>query len=186
MPLPLHADTLPRSGQGVVLRRLQRSDLDAFQAYRGDLELARYQGWSPMSEPEALAFIDEVSAAPLWRAGEWMQIGISAMPDATLVGDIGLHLSDDALSAEIGFTLARAAQGRGLATAGVRAALAWVFESTRVERVFGITDARNEASIRLLERVGMRRIETRDTVFRGEPCVEWVYALDRADAVRPA
>ena len=33
--------------------------------------------------------------------------------------------------------------------------------------------------VRLLERVGMQRIETRDTEFRGEPCVEHVYAASR-------
>lgn len=173
------ADRLPRHGDGIVLRRLHTSDLAAFQTYRADPDLGRYQGWSSMTDAQALAFLQDVQSAPLFQAGEWMQIGIAEPESLALLGDIGLFLSDDASEAEIGFTLARPAHGRGLATAAVGAALQLVFEATAVRRVLGITDARNHASIRLLERVGLRRIEERHTVFRGEPCIEWVYALGR-------
>lgn len=46
-------------------------------------------------------------------------------------------------------------------------------------RVVGITDARNAASVRVLERVGMSRVEAREVVFKGEPCVEWEYSIGR-------
>ena len=49
-----------------------------------------------------------------------------------------------------------------------------------VASCFATTDSRNDASIRLLERSGFKRQETRDAVFRGEPCTEHVYVL-RAD-----
>jgi len=173
-------DPLPRVGAGVVLRRLRAADLAAFQAYRTDPELGRYQGWSALSDSQALAFLEEMSGVALFRPGEWAQIGIAQPLQATLVGDIGLFLADDARHAEIGFTLARPAQGRGLATAAVREALRLVFECTGVERVLGITDARNRGSVALLERVGMRLQEERHAIFRGEACVECVYALARA------
>jgi [ribosomal protein S5]-alanine N-acetyltransferase len=172
-------DPLPRQAGGVVLRRLRTSDLVAFQAYRADPELGRYQGWSAMTDAKALEFLNEVQTAPLFEPGAWVQIGIAEPDSEKLLGDIGLFLNQDATEAEIGFTLARPAHGRGLATAAVRAALHLVFEATSVQRVLGITDARNLASIRLLERVGMRRIDEREVEFRGERCVEWVYAIDR-------
>ena len=40
-----------------MLRRLGVGDLAAFQAYRLDPELGRYQGWSPMSPAEATDFL---------------------------------------------------------------------------------------------------------------------------------
>jgi RimJ/RimL family protein N-acetyltransferase len=43
----------------------------------------------------------------------------------------------------------------------------------------GVTDARNTASVKVLERVGMSRVEAREVVFKGEPCVEWVYCRAR-------
>jgi len=173
------ADLLPRFGEGVVLRRLSASDLAAFQAYRSDTELGRYQDWSAMPDAEALTFLAEMNAAPLFRPGHWTQIGIAEPQGLALLGDIGLFLAEDSRHAEIGFTLSRAAQGRGLATAAVREALRLIFGATMVERVLGITDARNHASARLLERVSMVRQEERSAVFRGEPCVEYVYSIGR-------
>lgn len=70
-------------------------------------------------------------------------------------------------------------QGRGLATVAVKEAIALVFERTPAQSVVGITDSPNSPSIRLLERVGMRKLDTRDAGFRGEPCVEFVYSLSR-------
>lgn len=165
----------------MVLRRLSVTDLVAFQAYRSDAELGRYQGWSAMPDHEARAFLDEMNAAPLFRPGEWAQIGIADPQTLALIGDIGLYLAEDLRHAEIGFTLAHHAQRRGLATAAVREAVQLIFAFTAVERVVGITDARNRASIALLERVSMRKVEERTVEFRGEACVEYVYAVPRAD-----
>jgi RimJ/RimL family protein N-acetyltransferase len=174
-------DPLPRLGHGFLLRRLTSDDLPEFQAYRHDPELGRYQGWSPMSDEEATAFLVEMNTAALLRPGSWTQIGIGEPDSRRLIGDIGVFLDRDGRYAEVGFTLAHHAQGRGVATAAVREAISLIFAVTKVDRVFGITDARNSASVRLLERVGMRRTETTNAVFRGEQCVEHVYAVVRDD-----
>jgi RimJ/RimL family protein N-acetyltransferase len=175
------ATQLPRAFSGGLLRRLRPSDLAAFQAYRTIPELGRFQGWSPLSEAAAAAFLAEMSEALLFTPGEWVQLGIAEPEADQLIGDIGLFLAADGHSGELGFTLAPAAQGRGTATSAVRQALQIFFGLTRVKQVFGITDSRNVASVRLLERVGFRHHESRSTVFREEPCSEEVYVLPRND-----
>jgi len=173
------ADPLPLRGERVVLRRLAAHDLAAFQAYRGDPGLARFQGWSAQSDTAARAFIDEMAAAPLLAHGGWLQLGISERADDALLGDVGLHVHAQGHEAEIGFTLSRAAQGRGLATEAVALALQLLWQHTPVACVLGITDVRNTASVRLLERLGFRLQATRDAVFKGEACIEAVYGLER-------
>jgi RimJ/RimL family protein N-acetyltransferase len=178
----MHSPTeslLPSRFDGGCLRRLHRSDLGAFRAYRSIPELGRYQGWSPMSETQALAFLSEMEATPLFQAGQWVQLGIADSRTEILLGDIGLRLSEDSQTGEVGFTLAPSAQGRGVATAAVRAALQLLFTATPVSSVLGITDARNTRSIRLLERLGFECHETRKAVFRGEECIEQVHVLPR-------
>ena len=155
------------------------SDLQDFQSYRRDTELARFQGWSPQTDAEALAFLQAVATAPLFKPGEWIQLAIAEPHTLKLVGDIGLFLSLDGACAEVGFTLARPAQGAGWATSAVQAAIGLVFARTAAAQVIGVTDQRNAASIRLLERVGMHLTESRDTVFKGEPSTELVFALER-------
>ena len=175
------ATQLPSAFPGGVLRRLRTSDLAPFQAYRSDPELGRFQGWSAMSEAEAVAFLAKMNEAALFTPGDWVQLGIAEPEADQLIGDIGIFVSADGLTGELGFTLALDAQGRGIATAAVRQALQVLFCLTSVKQVLGITDSRNVGSIRLLERVGFRRHESRSTVFRGEACIEEVYVLPRKD-----
>jgi len=172
-------DVLPRPFELGVLRRLDRSDLAAFQAYRHDPEVGRYQGWSAMSDEEALAFLSSMANAPLFQPGQWTQFGIASTRTRYLLGDIGLHVSDDGRTLGIGFTLSRGAQGRGIATAAVREAIQLAFERTAVERVVGVTDERNVASARLLQRLGLTFVASHEAVFKGEPCVEATYAMAR-------
>lgn len=177
----MHETLLPREFPGGRLRRLHSRDREAFQAYRSIPELGRYQGWSPLTDAEALAFLDEMNRAPLFTPGQWVQLGIAEPESDALVGDIGLYLSEDGATGEIGFTLQPSAQGRGVARFAVREALRLFFATTGVTRVLGITDERNLPSISLLERLGFACIESRQVVFRGEPCTERVYTLPRSD-----
>jgi RimJ/RimL family protein N-acetyltransferase len=177
----MHETLLPREFTGGRLRRLRAADRPAFQAYRAIPELGRYQGWAPMTQPEALDFLVEMNRAPLFTPGQWVQLGIAEPELDSLVGDVGLFVSADGRAGEVGFTLAPSSQGRGIAGRAVREALELLFFVTHVERVLGITDARNLQSIRLLERLGFRHVESRQTVFREEACTEHVYALQRVD-----
>jgi len=178
------SEPLPRLGPRVMLRRLCVGDLAAFQAYRSDPELGRYQGWTPMAEAEARGFLARMAMTPFGLRGEWLQLGIAERTDAGLIGDIGLCLSppgQQPSQAELGFTLAAAWQGRGLAGEAVREALALLFQHSDVERVVAIADARNARSLRLLQAVGMRLRATEPTLFRGEPCVEHRFEIARED-----
>lgn len=188
MPPP---DPLPRPGARIVLRRLATGDVRAFQAYRTDPEVGRWQGWSATTDAQALAFLAQMACEPLFVPGRWTQIGIAlqaACPGANgeagtpghLVGDIGLVLhGDDPACAEIGFTLNAAWQRRGLASEAVALARDLVFEQTGARQVHALVDTRNDASIRLLERLAFERTETVDAVFRGEPCQEHRYVSVR-------
>lgn len=170
---------LPRSFSGGTLRRLRVEDLGAFQSYRSIPELGRFQSWTAMSDIETSSFLADMAQAILFTPGDWVQLGIASAHNDELVGDIGIHVSSDGSTGEVGFTLAPWAQGRGIATAAVGQALLLLFELTSVTAVQGITDSRNASSIRLLQRLGFQLHESQATVFRGENCVEDIYVLQR-------
>ena len=171
--------TLPRCAQRVCLRTLRADDLARFQACRADPEVGRWQGWTPMSDAEAVVFLLAQTGVTEPLAGGWVQLAIAQRHGDTLIGDIGLRLDGDGSGAEIGFTLAREAQGHGLAAEAVGLALAFVFDTTAAARVQAITDTRNLASVRLLQRLGFRLEATLDAEFRGEPCREHHFVIDR-------
>ena len=182
----MQADPLPRVMGRVVLRRLALADLRRFQAYRHDPDVGRYQGWEPQPDHEATQFIEAMSRVDLFPRGAWFQLGIADASTNELIGDVGVCVDADARRAEVGFTIARAAQGRGLGTEAVRGLIQFIFEQTAVAEVVAVTDQRNIPAARLLERIGMRNMETLHTSFRGEPCIEHVWTISRAPVTRSA
>ena len=172
---------LPRTTDHLVLRRFLGRDLARFQTYRRDPEVGRYQGWSAMDDAAATAFIAKMAVVQIGVPGEWFQIAVADKVLDVLVGDIGIGIDRNRDGvAEIGFSMAPAAQGRGLGAEAVGGALAILFDSGKIDVVEGITDARNIPSIRLLERVGMRLDRSQETLFKGEMCTEHVYRLTRS------
>ena len=176
---PAQSDPLPLTYGRILLRRLALADLSSFQAYRQDANVGRYQGWEPQSDRDAAQFITDMSGVALFPQGEWIQLAIADRRTNTLIGDLGICVAKDGTSAEVGFTLASAAQGKGLGTDAVKAAIRLTFDHASVAQIVAVTDARNLPALRLLERVGMRRDNTVAAMFRGEPCVEHVYAISR-------
>ena len=172
------ADPLPWSSTRLTLRRLHTDDLPRFQAYRHDAEVGRYQGWNPVSDDEARAFLAEMSEAPFGRLGEWLQIGIADAADDLLLGDLGLFVAASRSEAEFGITLARAAQGKGLAEEAARTLIDGLRAHTALRRLVAITDTRNAASARLLRRLGMELEAETEAEFNGEPCREWHFSLE--------
>jgi [ribosomal protein S5]-alanine N-acetyltransferase len=175
-------DRLLLSDQSTVLRRMREADLPLFHAYRSDPDLARYQGWSAMSEQESLEFIRDVAKVEALRVGGWVQLAIADQANDSLLGDIGLFVDDEQQEAEVGFTLSQTAQGSGHATRAVKAAVEMLFAITSVALVRAVTDARNTKSIGVLERAGFRKSREQSAVFKGEECLEYVYTLPRGDA----
>ena len=180
------SDLLPRGTGRVVLRRLELADLARFQAYRRDPEVGEFQGWEPQPDDEAARFIDDMSHMELFTRGAWVQLGIADRHTDELMGDVGICVSADGEKAEIGFTVAPSAQGSGLGTEAVREVIGLIFDHTDVNSVVAVIDARNVRAHRLAQRAGFHKLESLSTVFRGEPCIENVWAISRADTTTGA
>ena len=168
-------------GQRVLLRRLCVDDLADFQAYRCDPDVGRYQGWTAQSDGIALAFLARMQAAEFCAQDAWFQLGIARREDGRLIGDIGICRRAE--ETEIGFSLATAAQGQGLASEALRLLISLLFEQLKVKTIVAITDALNDASIRLLRRLGGRLAGTQSALFRGQPCLEHHFVIDRPQAL---
>jgi RimJ/RimL family protein N-acetyltransferase len=80
--------------------------------------------------------------------------------EAPFIGFIGLVATDDdmpfAPAIEVGWRLARAHWGKGLASEGARAAVAFGFDELGLEQIVALTAVANVRSRRVMERLGMR------------------------------
>jgi RimJ/RimL family protein N-acetyltransferase len=148
-----------RAGARVLLRRFGRADAAALARYRTVPEVARYQSWGapyPLAAAEQL--IGQLMREHPDTPGQWYQFAVTLRSTGELIGDCGaLPLAADPRIAEIGFTTAPGHQGHGYGTEAVLLLLGYLFSERHKHRVSATCDARNTASARLLERVGMQR-----------------------------
>lgn len=141
----------------LILRRFSTRDVEPFHRYRSSPD-TEFQSWENFQYHEAESFVREQSESVPGQPGTWFQFAIALAETDDLIGDCGLHtLLDEPRIVEIGFTLAAEHQGKGYATEAVTALLQYVFDTLGKHKGIAFVDVRNEKSIRLLERVGMRR-----------------------------
>ena len=167
----------------LVLRRFADSDLEPFLAYRNDPEVARYQSWESCTEREAASMIEGLRSQRPGTPGEWFQFAVQSRETGLLVGDCAMRVDKDGRQAEVGFTLSREHQGRGLATEAVSRLLDFAFGELGLHRVYAITDQENEPSFTLLERLGLRREGSfvDNAWFKGRWSSEYLYAVLKAE-----
>ena len=168
----------------LTLRPYVEGDFEAVHAMRSDPEVVRWLYGEVLSEDETRDLLARRMALTAWAAeGDWLSAAIVERESGTTVGDLAFHwVSERDKTAEVGFILDPRHQGKGYATEAARALLDWVFTSAGFHRVIGRTEARNTASARVLEKLGMR-LEARfveNEWVKGEWQSELVYAvLDR-------
>ena len=173
---------LPILTDRLELRHFSCNDLKAFQAYRHDPELSKYQGWEPTSDEQAHAFLSEQSGAALGPEGQWLQIAVTCIDTKQLIGDFGLCVSDSRRGiVEMGFTISRPFQRNGYATEAARGILSMLFDTKQIRVVVAVTDTRNAASISLLQRLGFALTNTNAALFHGAPCTEHTFELAEAN-----
>jgi RimJ/RimL family protein N-acetyltransferase len=165
----------------IALRRFQPGNVEAFVAYRSSAQVARYQTWdAPYLHAAGEEFVAQMMARDPDTAGQWFQFAIVLQSTGELVGDCAAHPhNDDIRQSEIGFTIAAEHQGRGYATEAAGSLVGYLFERRRKHRVTACCDARNAASARVLERLGMRREgHLRESTWaKGEWTDDLLYAL---------
>jgi RimJ/RimL family protein N-acetyltransferase len=179
MRLPLHTPRL-------VLRALTVDDLDNHLRLYGDPAVVRYLYDEPMDREQAAAHLALRLNPSLPEEGHWMNLAVEE--DGRYVGEVGVCLvSRVHRQCEVGYCFVPEASGRGLATEAAAAMVALAFAELDAHRVVGRIEARNTASARVLERLGMRReAHLRENEFvKGEWNDEVVYAVLEDDWVPP-
>jgi len=145
---------LPLQTPRLTIRRFQPTDLEPFVAYRNLPEVARWQTWTEYPLELGRQFLAELETLEPFTPNTHYQLAVQQ--NNSLIGDLYCKLDDAGQQAEIGFSFAPAFQGQGYASEAVRGLLGHLFAVVGLHRVYAITDPRNTASRKLLERVGMR------------------------------
>jgi RimJ/RimL family protein N-acetyltransferase len=162
------------------LRPFRLPDGPAVFAYSRDSDWAEYQQTTPSSEREA----ERVVAEMLLR--DWEdQPAYAIVRSGEVVGLVSLAFNAGHRIAVLGYGIRKDHRGLGLTGEAIRAVLAEAFTSyPQLTRVAANTDARNHASIRLLERLGFTHegtLRSGGVTAKGELVDGAIYALLRSE-----
>jgi len=152
----------------LVLREFDHNDFEAVHAYATDLEVVRYMEWGPNTAAETRNFLTRAQSQASARPRTIYEFAVAEVATDGLVGGIGLHLNGP--QAMLGYCLSRSAWGRGFATEAASLLVAFGFDSLDIHRVWARCDSENAASLRVLEKLRMRRegLLEHDCQIRGE------------------
>ncbi|QBX56760.1 N-acetyltransferase [Nocardioides seonyuensis] len=135
-------------------------DLLAFHAYRSLPEVCRYAPIEPATRAQISSRLegDTYTRSELREDGDAWMLAVEETATGEMIGDVILFWRSTAHEqCEVGWTINPAAQGRGYATEAARALAGAAFEHMPVHRLSAVIDERNEASVKVARRLGMRQ-----------------------------
>lgn len=146
----------PLTTERLRLRLHEHQDAKPLQRIYGRVDVAQFLLDEPWSESDAVRHVSErIAHTGLGDGGTKLSLVIEL--DGTVIGDAALGLtSPEYPVAEIGWVLDPEYRGRGFASEAVRTVLMTAFTHYRLHRVVAQIDARNGASAKLAQRVGMK------------------------------
>lgn len=173
------AIALPLRTERLVLRRFDGTDLDAFHAYHSLPETARYLPGLAKTYTQSMERVGKYANFVFEKEGDWVCLAIEAKGQPGLLGEVVLKWLPGRGQAEVGWTLAPAARGKGFGTEAAAAVMELGFEELGFHRIEARLDALNTASAGLCERLGMR-LEARHVDkwhYKGQWATELIYAV---------
>jgi RimJ/RimL family protein N-acetyltransferase len=167
----------------LILRDFKEKDWEAVHVYASDPEVVKFMPWGPNTEEETKDFIRKAIGYQEERPREHFELAAVLKADDSLIGGCGLTITSRAdRSGYIGYCFNRIYWNAGFGTEAAEALVLYGFEQLGLHRIWATCDLENTASVKILEKVGMKReAQLRENVWmRGKWRDSLVYAmLDR-------
>jgi [ribosomal protein S5]-alanine N-acetyltransferase len=169
----------------LLLRPWAFGDVADVLAFADDAEWSRYLPVpQPYSEADARKFIAAQVLLDRQVHASW-----AIEHERRVLGGVNVRFSAERRIGELGYSIARPWWGRGLATEAARAVVDATFGALpEFARMRAMADARNAASLRVLEKIGMRRegVLRSNRIARDEPIDEVWYGILRHEWRAPS
>ena len=134
----------------VRLRPWREDDADAVFAAQQDPDIRMWAGGSSVvSRDDAVALLQRLTGQE--NRASW---AIVHPETGALLGSVTVHSISQSQDAQIGYWIAAAARGRGLAAAAVDSACRWAFSTLGIDRIELCHAVENVASGRVAARAG--------------------------------
>ncbi|HWA17474.1 MAG TPA: GNAT family N-acetyltransferase [Devosia sp.] len=141
----------------LVLSGWRREQIEDLVRLHGDPAVSRYltaQGLPWTREAMEAALDNWIELFETRRLGK---LRVTRKEDGVLVGRCGYAIYEPTGEPEIGYALYPEFWGKGYALEAASGMRDWIFRETEATHFIGIADVRNEASLKVLDKIGMTR-----------------------------
>ena len=163
----------------LILRPFESGDVDDVFEYARDREFGRF-----LAVPDPYTRDDAERYVAIQVEADWSKLASLAITfRGSVVGGIDLRIDPAERNAGMGYSVARPLWGRGLVTEAAAEVIRLAFEGYRLHKVWAHADVRNEASWRVMEKIGMSRegLLREHHMVRGEPGDVYSYGILRSE-----
>ncbi len=170
----------------LILRELVESDAEAIYRIESQPDVARYQSRDLASLEEAQQYVAGSIAAGALLPRRVYDLAITL--GGRMIGRCGMAREEgEPRQAMVWYVLDPACHGHGYATEAARALIDFAFDELGVHRMAADVDPRNLPSVRVCERLGMRREAhlVENVWIRGAWCDSAIYAVLKREWRRP-
>jgi ribosomal-protein-alanine N-acetyltransferase len=147
--------TLPVRTARLTLREFVLGDLAAVHAYSSDSRVTRYLFFGPRDEESTAEYLQGILASQTEVPRTRFELAVEEIATSRVIGACDLSFVERNV-VDLGYMLGAAEWGKGYATEISLALVDAAFFDLRADRVISTVDVNNGASIRVLEKVGMR------------------------------
>lgn len=143
----------------LILREFVPDDAGALAAIYADPETSQWLGdGSPRDRAATEREIERLRG--LYASHGFGLWAVVLKETGELIGQCGLQPLDDGSAVALSYALSRAHRGKGYSTEAARAVLAHAFGPLGLDRVVAVAQPVNDESVRVMEKIGMKRVGT--------------------------
>jgi ribosomal-protein-alanine N-acetyltransferase len=139
----------------LTLREFALSDFDAVYGFSSDSRVTRYLFFGPRDEHATRDYLEGLLASQRERPRTRFELAVEEVASGSVIGACDLSYIERRV-VDLGYMLGVESWGQGYATEIARALIDAAFFDLRADRVISTVDVNNSASIRVLEKIGMR------------------------------
>ena len=161
----------------LILRPLEKNDVDAVYRMRSDADVMRFIR-EPQNRAESAGWVKLVSSR--WKKEQIGFCAILEKPSEKFVGWCGIWKLKETGELEIGYAVAKEFWGKGFATEAALKFLDYAFEKLEPEKIVAVARPKNAASRRVMEKLGMNFVKT--ATFYDQTLVQ--YAITKKEYAR--
>jgi len=146
---------LPIVTARLTLREFVRSDFAAIHAYSSDARVTKYLFFGPRDEQGTGEYLESLLASQEEVPRTRFELAVQENATGRVIGACDLSMIERNV-VDLGYMLGLPDWGKGYATEISLALVDAAFFDLRADRIISTVDVNNQASIRVLEKIGMR------------------------------